>query len=88
MSLGAESGQIQRMILAEGSLLLGLGLGLGLLGSLAATRLIQGLLYGVAPYDPMTLGTVAVLMAAIGIGACWLPARRAAKIDPNLAIRR
>lgn len=88
MSLGAESGQIQRMILAEGSVLLGIGLGLGLLGSLAATRLIQGLLYGVAPYDPMTLGTVAMLMAAIGIGACWLPARRAAKIDPNLAIRR
>jgi ABC-type lipoprotein release transport system permease subunit len=53
-----------------------------------ATQLIQGLLFGVAPQDPLTLLGVAVAMAAIGVGACWLPALRAARIDPAVAIRR
>ncbi len=87
MSLGAESGQLQRMILAEGGVLLVAGLALGVLGSLVATRMIQGLLFGVAPDDPMTLGLVAVVMATVGIVACWIPAARAAKIDPWVAVR-
>jgi len=88
MSLGADSGMVQRMILSEGGLLLGLGLVLGVAGAVFASRLIQGLLFGVPPYDPVTLGGVAVVMAAVGIGACWLPAIRAARIDPAVAIRR
>jgi ABC-type antimicrobial peptide transport system permease subunit len=52
-----------------------------------AARVIQGLLFGVAPYDPATFVVVAVLMAAIGIVACWLPARRAARIDPAISMR-
>jgi predicted permease len=88
MSLGADSGRVQRMVLAEGGVLLGLGLLLGLGGALFATRLIRGLLFGVAPHDPITLTGVAVMMAVIGLGACWLPARRAASIDPAVAIRR
>ena len=87
MSLGADRVAVQRMILLEGGVLLALGLLLGVGGALAATRLMRGLLFGVAPHDPVTLGGVAVVMAAIGIGACWLPARRAASIDPALAIR-
>ncbi len=87
MSLGADSGRVQTMILMEGGVLLALGLGLGAGGALFATRLIRGLLFGVAPHDPVTLGAVVVLMAAVGIGACWLPALRAAKIDPAVAIR-
>jgi predicted permease len=87
MSLGAASARVQRMILAEGGVLLVAGLVLGLVGSVLATRLIQGLLYGVAPHDPMTLGSVAALMAAVGVGACWIPAVRAARIDPGIAIR-
>jgi putative ABC transport system permease protein len=88
MSLGADSGMVQRMVLAEGGVLLGLGLLLGIGGALFATRLIRGLLFGVTPNDPVTLAGVAGLMVVIGLGACWLPARRAASIDPAVAIRR
>jgi len=88
MSLGADSGMVQRMVLAEGGMLLALGLLLGLGGALFATRLIRGLLFGVAPHDPITLTGVAVTMVVIGLGACWLPARRAASIDPAVAIRK
>ena len=88
MSLGADSGQVQRMVLMEGGVLLGLGLITGVLGALLATRLMRGFLFGVTPHDPVTLVGVALTMAAVGIGACWLPARRAAGIDPAVAIRR
>ena len=87
MSLGADSGRVQRMVLMEGGVLLGIGLVLGLGGAFFATRLLRGLLFGVAPHDPVTLAVVAVLMLAVGIGACWLPALRAARIDPVMAIR-
>jgi putative ABC transport system permease protein len=87
MSLGADSGRVQRMVLREGGVLLIVGLALGVIGSLAATRLIQGLLFGVPPNDPITLALVAVAMVGIGVAACWLPARRAAKVDPAVAMR-
>ena len=88
MSLGADSARVQRMILAEGGILLVYGLLLGVAGSLIGTRLIQGLLFGVQPNDPFTLLAVAVMMVFVGVAACWLPALRAAKIDPAVAIRR
>ncbi len=87
MSLGADSGKVQRMVLMEGGVLLGVGLVLGVIGSLLATRLIQGLLFGVTPNDPITLAVVALAMLAIGVAACWVPARRAAKVDPAIAMR-
>ncbi len=87
MSLGAAPGRVQRMILGEGGVLLVLGLVLGLLGALLAARAIQGLLFGVAPYDPATFGAVAIGMAVIGIGACWIPARRASRVDPAVTMR-
>jgi putative ABC transport system permease protein len=87
MSLGADGGRIQRMILSEGGVLLVAGLVAGILGSLFATRLIRGLLFGVAPHDPMTLLGVAAAMIAVGVGACWFPAIRASRIDPMVAIR-
>jgi putative ABC transport system permease protein len=88
MSLGADSGRVQRMVLAEGGVLLVYGLVLGVAGALIGTRLIRGLLFGVAPNDPLTLAAVAVMMVLVGVAACWLPALRAAKIDPAVAIRR
>jgi ABC-type antimicrobial peptide transport system permease subunit len=88
MSLGADSGQVQRMVLMEGGVLLVIGLVTGVLGALFATRLMRGFLFGVSPHDPITLIGVALTMTVIGIGACWLPARRAAGIDPAVAIRR
>jgi hypothetical protein len=63
------------------------GLVLGVGGAFIAARVIRGLLFGVAPHDPLTLAGVALLMAAIGLGACWLPALRAARIDPGVALR-
>jgi predicted permease len=88
MSLGADSARVQRMILGEGGTLLLYGLLLGVAGALIGTRLIRGLLFGVAPNDPVTLVGVTVMMVLVGIAACWLPALRAARIDPAVAIRR
>jgi len=88
MSLGADSGRVQRMILSEGGVLLMFGLVIGVAGAVFATRLMQGLLFGVAPGDPVTLLSVAIGMAVVGVVACWLPALRAAGIDPAVAIRR
>ena len=87
MSLGADSGRVQRMILGEGGVLLVLGLVVGVVGAFFATRFIRGLLFGVAPNDPTTFVGVAVMMAAIGIVACWIPALRAARIDPAITMR-
>jgi hypothetical protein len=87
MSLGADRSRVQRMILREGGVLLAVGLLLGVAGAFFFARVIRGLLFGVEPYDPVTLLTVAGLMGAIGIVACWLPARRAARIDPAITMR-
>ncbi|HJR66936.1 MAG TPA: ABC transporter permease [Gemmatimonadaceae bacterium] len=87
MSLGADRGRVQRMILKEGGVLLATGLALGIAGALLAARVIRGLLFGVAPHDPATFIGVAVMIGAIGMVACWIPALRAARIDPAIAMR-
>jgi predicted permease len=87
MSLGADSGRVQRMIISEGGLLVVLGLVFGVIGALSLSRLMQGLLFGVKPHDPVTLAGVAAVMAIVGILACWIPAMRAARIDPVAALR-
>jgi putative ABC transport system permease protein len=87
MSLGADSQRVQRMILGEGGLLLGIGLVLGVAGAVFTMRFIRGLLFGVEPYDAVTLSTVALLMATIGIAACWIPALRASRVDPAVTMR-
>jgi predicted permease len=88
MSLGADSARVQRMILWEGGVLLIGGLVIGVIGAVAGTHFIRGLLFGVEPNDPITLLGVAAAMAVVGVAACWVPALRAAKIDPAVAIRR
>ena len=87
MSLGADSARVQRMILGEGGVLLAAGLALGVAGGFAAAGVMRGLLFGVAPHDPATFLGVAALMALIGVVACWVPALRAARIDPAIAMR-
>jgi len=74
-------------VLSEGGRLVIIGLALGVLGALSLTRLIQGLLFGVPPHDPVTLALVSLVMAAVGIGACWIPAIRASRIEPGVALR-
>jgi predicted permease len=87
MSLGADSARVQRMILGEGGVLVAAGLALGVGGGFVAAGVMRGLLFGVAPHDPATFVGVAALMAFIGIVACWVPALRAARIDPAIAMR-
>jgi predicted permease len=87
MSLGADAGRVQRMIISEGGLLVVLGLVLGVIGALSLSRLMQGLLFGVQPHDPVTLVGVSLVMALVGVLACWIPALRAARIDPAVALR-
>jgi predicted permease len=87
MSLGADSARVQRMVLGEGGSLIAAGLTLGVVTAAFATRTIRGLLFGVEPTDAATLLAVTMIMATIGIAACWAPARRAARVDPATAIR-
>jgi ABC-type antimicrobial peptide transport system permease subunit len=76
------------MIARRGIMLAGLGIGAGLLGAIAATRLLRGLLYGVSPTDPVALVATCVVLFAAAVVASWLPARRAAAMDPMEALRR
>jgi putative ABC transport system permease protein len=87
MALGAQRGEIMGMILREGARLGLAGLALGVAISLAATRLIASSLFGVTPTDASTYAAVVVLMLAVGLFACYLPARRASRVDPLTAIR-
>jgi putative ABC transport system permease protein len=87
MSLGADASKVQRMFVSEGGILVVAGLVIGTVGAIALSKLIQGLLFGVQPFDPVTLGAVFTVMAAVGLTACWIPALRAAKVDPGIALR-
>ena len=87
MSLGADSGKVLRMVISEGGTLVAMGLVLGVVGALLVSRLIRGLLFGVEPSDPVTLVAVLTVMGVVGVAACWIPALRAARIDPATALR-
>jgi putative ABC transport system permease protein len=75
------------MVLAQGLRLALWGLLIGLAGSFAAARLIAGLLFGVTPSDPLTLGATSLVLLAVALLACYVPARRAARVDPMVALR-
>jgi len=87
MSLGADAARVRRMVLGQGGSLLGVGLVVGTVGALLATRVLRGMLFGVSPHDSVTLAAVGLLLAAVGVAACWLPAARAARVDPAVALR-
>jgi putative ABC transport system permease protein len=87
MALGAQAGDVLHLILRQGLALSVLGVGVGISASLAGTRVLRGLLYGVAPTDPATFAAVAFLLVAVALVACLIPARRAMKVDPMVALR-
>ena len=87
MSLGAGPERLRRMVLAEGGVLIGLGIAIGFAGSVFTARLLRGLLFEVGPHDPTTFVAAALLLAGVGIAACSGPAARAATVDPAAALR-
>jgi predicted permease len=87
MALGAEAGQVLGMVVRDGAATQLFGLVLGLLGAAGLTRLLQGMLYGVQPLDPITFAGTTLLLLAVGLLAAYLPARRAARVDPTVSMR-
>lgn len=87
LALGAQPRAIASFVLREGLRNVVLGAGLGLIGSLAAARFVRGLLVGVVPADGVSIAAAVVTLVGAGFVACWLPARRAASIDPVVALR-
>ena len=87
MALGAPPSTVLRMVVASGARIAGIGLGVGLLGALVLTRLLQGLLYGTDPLDPLTLAGMSLALFVVGLLASYLPARRAAAVDPMESLR-
>ncbi len=88
MALGASPGGVQRMILRRGMALTGAGLVVGLIASIAAMRLVTSMLFAVKPGDPPTYAGVAVLLGLVSLAACYIPARRATRVDPVSALRQ
>ena len=87
IALGAAPASVQRMVVGQGLGLVGAGLALGLVGAFALTRLMASMLYGVAPTDPVTYAAVGAVLVAIAVVASYLPARRATRVDPIIALR-
>jgi ABC-type antimicrobial peptide transport system permease subunit len=87
MALGAQPRQVVALFMRRSLVQVALGLSIGLAGALAGGRLLQGFLDGVSPHDPLTLGAVAALLIAVALLASIVPARRATRVDPVIALR-
>jgi predicted permease len=87
IALGARGADIVRRVVGEGAVLTAAGVGLGMLGALGAAQLMRGALYGVAPVDPVAFLAIPLLLASVALLASWLPARRASRVDPMVALR-
>ena len=87
MALGAQLSDVQKLILKQGMFLAAIGSLVGLLVAFGGARLMKSLLYGVSASDPITFMCVALLLLGIALLACWVPARRASRVEPMIALR-
>jgi ABC-type antimicrobial peptide transport system permease subunit len=87
MALGAGSPNVLRMILRQGAMIVGVGLALGIALAAVTARLVGNFLSGVSPFDPLTYAWVSVALAVVAMLACYIPARRATRVDPLVALR-
>jgi ABC-type antimicrobial peptide transport system permease subunit len=87
LALGATPAAVLRLVISQGLLVAVMGVGLGMTGAWLLGRVLEGLLYGVTWRDPVTLATTVVALALVAVIACWLPARRAASIEPARSLR-
>jgi predicted lysophospholipase L1 biosynthesis ABC-type transport system permease subunit len=87
MALGASAPRVRSMVVRQGLALAGIGAGIGLVAAALLSTAVGSLLYGVSAKDPLTYAGVAASLVAVSVLACWLPARRAAAVDPSLALR-
>ena len=87
VALGAQRRDILRVVLRQGVRATLAGVAVGAIAGLALTRFLSSLLYGVAAWDPLTFASIVTLIAAVAFLACWLPARRASRVDPVIALR-
>jgi putative ABC transport system permease protein len=87
MALGADRAAILRMVFASGARIAAIGLGIGIAGALALTQVLSGLLFGVSAHDPVTFLVVPSALLAVTLAACWIPARRAIRVEPVIALR-
>jgi predicted permease len=87
MALGAERANVLRMVLGQAGKMVIIGVAIGIAASLALTRMMSSMLFGVSPWDPLTLAGVAMLLALVSLFACYIPARRATRVDPMVALR-
>jgi putative ABC transport system permease protein len=87
MALGAQGSDVLGLILGRAGMVIGIGIAAGIAVALGATRVMTALLYQTEPGDPATLAYVALLLGAVALAACYLPARRAARVDPIVALR-
>jgi ABC-type antimicrobial peptide transport system permease subunit len=87
MALGAQASDVLKMVLRQGLAAVMAGIVIGIVAALALTRLMASLLYGVTPTDALTFASVALILTAVAIFACVLPARRATRVDPIVALR-
>ena len=86
IALGADYSQVLNVVMKEGCKLCLLGVGLGVAAAIGLTHLISTLLYGVTPTDPPTFAAVGLLLTLVALAACWIPARRATRVDPMVAL--
>jgi putative ABC transport system permease protein len=87
MALGAQPREVRRLVLRQGIQLIAPGIAIGIAGAVGFTRYLEGMLFGLTPLDPSTFMAVSLLFAVIALLACYVPARRATKVDPLVSLR-